>query len=143
MNEHEYQVIPYKSVGEYRFGMSREECTKALGRPEREKNDLPMGWFREYRGQVEAVFKGNKLILVYFGKGERVIVAGCSVLEDPGALETLMAHDKGSKMNGPYYLFPKLGLCVGGLGKRRIPEGKFAIIYARNQSRLMEFFGTV
>lgn len=143
MTDDAIEILPYKSAGPYRLGMTREACAEAAGPPGRERNNLPMRWVHEHRGPVEAIFEKKKLAQVVFSDGARVRLRDVDVLGDPGALAALRALDPDAREQGQYVNLPKLGVCLGGFGRRRLPEGRQVIVYAKSQQKLMAILGSV
>ena len=133
----ERTVVPYESVGPYVFGTNPEECTISAGPPDREFDDRIMRQFHQYRGRVDAIFKGGELVQVQLNKPEPVSFAGMNLMADPGALGALQAGDPDFVGRGAYITFQQFGICLAAFGKRRLPEGKHVIVYARNQCEYM------
>ncbi len=44
-------------------------------------------------------------------------------------------------LEGKHYLtFPSLGICIGGMSPKRIPEGKIALVFAQSETGIYEFY---
>jgi hypothetical protein len=136
-------VVPFKSVGAYRLGKTREECRAACGPAESEKNNPGMQTIEEMRGGVRASFAKNKLIEVWLPRGDAdVIVKGQRVFTADG-LAALRGIDSAFREQGSFMHFPTLGVIVGGMGKRRLAEGPLAIVYAKSRQKYLDFLGAV
>ena len=143
MTDEHHEIRSYKGVGPFRLGMSQEECAAAAGPADRVRNNLPMKWVHEHRGAVEAIFEKKKLVQVALSDGARVRLGDVDILADRGAVDALRALDPSAEERGQYVDFPALGVCLGGFGKRRLPEGRQVMVYAKRQQRLMRILGTV
>jgi hypothetical protein len=130
-------------VGPYRFGDTPDTCAAAAGAPDASWEDEPMNQFCERRGSVEATYEEGRLVQVTLGLGSSLSIDGVDVFADPTALTQLRAAHASGKEQGGFVNFPELGVCLGGFGKRRIPEGRIVIAYAREQGELMAGMGSV
>jgi len=136
-------VAPYTSVGLYRFDATPTECAAVVGPPERSREKRALGRTHEQRGLVEAVYEGGGLVQVEYRDGAQVELEGLDLFGDPTALEKLrLAHTDVTEQQ-QFVNFPALGVCLGGFGKRRLPEGRLAIVYARSKAKYMTLLGSV
>lgn len=131
------EFVPYKGLGDVKFGMSRAEVKAIMGPAEKVEEDDIMEHIRETRGPLEFFFdwKKKKLDHIDAGKTASVSYNGKSLFQDPGALADVLAKDSSGKEGGGYRNFPKLGLLMGGFGKKRIPEGKVIIFYDKSKAQ--------
>lgn len=138
------EITPYKGVGAYRLGMTREACAEAVGPAERVNANLPMQLTEELRGPVQASFdKKGKLVMLIIKEPADVRWKGQSVFDDPNVVAALRAADPTHEERGAYIDCPKLGVCLGGMGRRRLREGREVLVYARSQRAMMQFLGAV
>jgi hypothetical protein len=143
MTKTEHLLVPFQQVGPYRFGDSPESCAAAAGAPDESWEDEPMNQFCERRGKVEATYEDGRLVQLTFGLGASLRIDGVDIFAEATVFATLCATHSHGKEQGGFVNFPELGVCLGGFGKRRIPEGRIAIAYARDQGELMAGLGSV
>lgn len=55
------------------------------------------------------------------------------------AIAELKAKDPDCLEDSQYILFRKLGICIGGMLKRKIPEGKIVNVFAKDKLEFFEF----
>jgi hypothetical protein len=143
MSEDKHTLIPFESAGPYRFGDPPASCAAAAGAPDESWEDEPMNQFCERRGGVEATYEDGRLVQLTYGLGSSLVLDGMDLFADPTALVRLREVHASGKVQGGFVNFPELGICLGGFGKRRIPEGRVVIAYAREQGELMAGMGSV
>ena len=143
MTQTEHILVPFQHVGPYRFGDTPDSCAAAAGAPDESWEDEPMNQFCERRGSVEVTYEDGRLVQVTLGLGSSLLIDGVDLFADPTALARLCAAHANGKEQGGFVNFPELGVCLGGFGKRRIPEGRIVIVYAREQAELMVGMGSV
>lgn len=136
-------VAAYVSVGPYRFDATPTECAAVVGPPERSWEKRAVDRVHEQRGLVEAVYEGGVLVQVQYRDGARVELEGLDLFGDPKALAKLRAAHGDATEQKQFVNFPALGVCLGGFGRRRLPEGRLAIVYARSKAKYMTLLGSV
>ncbi|NUP10714.1 MAG: hypothetical protein HOW73_32115 [Polyangiaceae bacterium] len=130
---------PYQGIGAMRFGATRQELDEVLGPPDSIEPDDIVKETRQRRGPLVLRFRGpfgtlkqvNRLRTIDISKGADVTFDGSNLISDPRIVEKLSALDDPIAKERAYMLFPKLGLCLGGYGKKKIPEGKLIIAFAK------------
>jgi len=134
----ELDIVPFVSVGPLRFGMNRQQVKAQWGDPDKEEDDDIIGEIRlSWRGVV-CRFEPRALKSVAISSPVRVTALGIDIFAQKNALAALSKLDPDTEDGGSYANFPKLGICLGGFGKRRIREGKVVFAYDRSKR---EFFG--
>jgi hypothetical protein len=141
------EFTPYVGIGPFVFGANRQKISKAAGEPDAFEIDDIMKETREergklvltYRGPLDAMRQVNRLRRVEILKGARVVLDGIDLMHEAELIQKLSARDQRTVKADPYMLFPTLGLCVGGFG-RKIPEGKLVIAFAREALEEQERF---
>ena len=127
-------VTPFENIGELRFGMTPSEVEKILGPSKSAREVASLKKVDEKREGTRCQYRGGELKAVFFVKPIPLELEGVSLFEDPVATHKyLMRHDTSFRDAGAYANFPKFGLCIGGFGKKRIPEGKVVIVYAKRE----------
>ena len=125
-------ISPYKSAGPFEFGKTPAEIKKTEGKALREIKDNLLEKYIEERGGLSLYFDNKKLYAIYIFKDFNVQLNDISIFSDQ-ALERLsiidtpiMGRDKA------YVLFKNLGLCVGGISGKKIPEKYLAIAFSKD-----------
>jgi hypothetical protein len=136
-----YEITPYVSVNMFAFGKKQSEIKKLCGAPFTTKIDNIQEIVVESREGCELVYEEKKLAYVTLNKHVTPVVHGIELFAE-GALNRLTELDQ-DFLEGPQYIvFRSLGICVGGLGKKKIPEGKIVNVFAKDKLSFFEFFVT-
>lgn len=135
-----FDIVPYESVGPLRFGMTRRQVIARLGACDEEVDDDIMEEIRLSWPGLVCYFQPKSLVAVLFSTPLNVTLSGLSLFAVPGLLNQLAALDPAMDDAGQYANCPALGVCLGGFGRRRIPEGKLVQIYAASQAKFYEGF---
>lgn len=117
--------------------MSRAEVKAAMGPAEEVEEDDIMECIREKRGPIEYYYDlaKKKLDHIDASKAAKVAYKGKLFFDDSGAYDLALADDpKGREGNG-YRDFPKLGMLMGGFGKKKVSRGKFIIFYDKTKAQ--------
>jgi hypothetical protein len=141
-----YVLQPLVGLTVVKFGMTQAQVAKALGKPGETNPDEVMGLVREIRDGAEFEYwyeDKKKLAAVHFHKGAALFYDGHDLLNTKDVLDFLKAHDPKWKDNAGYMCFPKLGLTMGGFGKRRIPEGKLVVAWGPLKADMYSILGSV
>lgn len=136
-----YEIHPYVAVNGFQFGRTQAQTAKAHGAPFTSLTDNIQKIVTETREGCELVYERKLLCYVSMNKHVSPVVAGIQVYAE-GALERLMALDPDHAIGPRYAIFRTLGICVGGLGAKRIPEGKLVTAFARDKQEFFDFFVT-
>ena len=133
------EFTPYEGLGPVRFGMTRAQVKTALGAPDEVEEDDIMEQIREKRGPIEYFYDWNKKRLnqLTIRMPAAVMLKGKSLFEDAAALSFAESLDSTGKEGGGYRNFPKLGMLMGGFGRKRIPEGKLIMLYDESMKQEM------
>lgn len=127
---------------EVNFGMSQTDVEKVLGKPPKfEVNNLINQIF-EPRSGTTFHYKENELysVDIPIDKGVVVTYAGIDLLNDKDTIAKLSQYDnEPTPCNGKFINFYKLGICLGGFGRKRIPEKKMITIFSSKQIDLFKF----
>lgn len=134
-----YAITPYLSVGDFVFGQTRTQIGKRCGPPALSTTDRIQGIVTEQREGCELVFEDKRLAYVTLNRHVEPTVAGIAIYAD-GAIEALKRLDPDHLVGPQYLLFRGLGLCVGGLSRRKIPEGRIVNAFAADKREFFEFF---
>lgn len=133
------EFVPYEGLGPVRFGMSQAQVKAALGPAEAVEEDDIMEQIREQRGPIEFAYdwEKKKLNQMTLQRQANVTLQGKSLFEDPAAVELAESLDATGKEGAGYRNFPKLGMLLGGFGRKRIKEGKLIILYDQGMKQEM------
>ncbi|MEL4891220.1 hypothetical protein PQU63_17035 [Xanthomonas protegens] len=134
-----YEIQPYAAVSGFRFGCSQAHIAKAHGAPFTTVIDNIQKIVTETREGCELVYERKALRYVTLNRHVTPMVEGIDIYA-PDALARLMAHDPDHAIGPRYALFRRLGICVGGLGAKRIPEGRLVSAFAEDKRDFFEFF---
>lgn len=134
-----YTLAPYVSVNDFVFGRSKAQIDKTCGKPLTETIDRIQQIVVEQREGCELVFEDKKLAYVTLNRHVNPVVSGIEVYAD-GALDALKAADPDHLIGPQYIVFRALGLCIGGLSKKKIPEGRIVSAFAADKLEFFEFF---
>lgn len=140
-----YTLEPFVGVGAARFGMTQAQVAQALGAPDSEKMKNARRVIEEARAGVSFEYwleDDRTLGAVCIPKQGSITYDGVDLMNGKDGVARLKAADATWKDHGQYMQFPELGVLLGGFGKRRIPEGKLIIVYARARARVYTLFVT-
>jgi hypothetical protein len=133
-----YSIDPLRGVGPARFGMRAEEVAAVLGPPKKTKDDQITKYFHEWRGRVEFIYDKRKLVDVVFPRGTSVYYGDLEMYGAKNLVDILRGDSSDWEDAGQYINFSDLGICLGGFGKRRIPEGKLIMVYGRSRVKVFK-----
>jgi len=133
-----YLIKPYESIGDFVFGTSLEEVQEKYGRPARMVEDNIMNNKVEYRNACELVYENDKLVYAYCLKDSNPILGDIDIFKN--SIEDLKAIDSEFIEGKKYILFKNLGICIGGMTGKKIPEGKLLIAFDKNHFDFFECF---
>ena len=136
-------IKPYVGVSfkgtEINFGMSQKEVEDILGKPVKyEVNNL-----------IDLIWEPRDCATFFYGKSglqsvdfplqetQKVSYEDIDILHDKEAVIKLSKFDMPTADDGKYMNFYKLGICLGGFGKKRIPEKKLVTVFPENQMAQM------
>jgi hypothetical protein len=136
-----YTINPYVSVNDFIFGKTRAQITKTCGKPFATNIDNIREIITETREGCQLVYEERKLAYVTLNKHVSPMIGGIEIYAD-GAIEKLMQLDSDYLIGPQYCIFKNLGICVGGLSKKKIPEGLIVNAFAADKIDFFEFFVT-
>lgn len=129
------------------FGMSQADVERALGSPTQYTVNNLIHNVTEPRDGMQYIYdlteqKDTALcyIDVPIGAGVTVTYQDIGFFEDNNTdvIAKLGYLDNPTPDNGKYINFYGLGICLGGYGKKRVPEKKFVRIFPRHKQQSME-----
>lgn len=135
-----YTIEPLRGIGPVEFGMTPKKVSAVLGPPTKTKDDQIMKAFLEWRNGIEFRYLKGRLEDVTFPRGSTLFYREHEVFSTRDIVERLKADSPDWDDSGHYVNFPSLGLCLGGFGRRRIPEGKFVTAYGSSRVQFYRGF---
>jgi hypothetical protein len=121
-------IIPLKGVffngKELSFGMNQKNIEVILGEPAQYEvnNIIDLTW--EPREGTTFFYgkDGLQSIKIPLQKSLKVYYEGIDILHDKESVMKLSEYDTPTANDGQFMNFYKLGICLGGFGRKRIPE---------------------
>jgi hypothetical protein len=136
---------------EFLFGMTQDEIAKKHGEPSKyEVNHLikivneprdGMIFIYEYETYEKRHEPHLVTIEMIIGKGVNVFYEGMNLLEGKNeeVIEFLKNYNENpTPDNGKYMMFYKLGIMLGGYGKKRVPEKKLIRVFPKEKQKFYE-----
>ncbi len=142
--ESKFILEPFKGVRLVNFGMSQPEVNYILGKPDFQKNDDVMREILEKRANIEFCYKhrdNNHLSDLTFFKGSSLIFKNIDLMNTSGALELLQKEFPDFEDIKGHFNFSRLGVLLCGFGRKKIPEGKYIIVYGKTRISFFEGYG--
>jgi hypothetical protein len=123
---------------EISFGMSQEDVENILGKPAGyEVNNLINLTWEPRDGTTFFYGKdGLQSVDIPLQATLKVYYEGIDILHDKESVLKLSKYDIPTAADGKYMNFYKLGICLGGFGRKRIPEKKLVTVFAENQKEM-------
>ena len=138
-------IESFKSVGKFTLGASLKDIEKKFGKAEISTANEIMKNITELREAQELVFnksgRGYVLDSVRCLKDTTPILDGINIFEV--GLEGLKAIDNDFIEGDRYTTFRKLGISVGGFGKKKVAEKKVVIAFRKESLENFEIFAQV
>jgi hypothetical protein len=141
-----YVLQPLVGLTVVKFGMTQAQIAKVLGKPRDVDDDDVLEMISEKRDGMAFEYwyeDKKKLGAVQFLKGTSVFYGDVDLMNTKDVTDLLKKQDPKSNDYAGYTNFPKLGLTLGGFGKRRIPEGKLIIAWGPMKANIYAKFGSV
>jgi hypothetical protein len=132
-------IIPLKGVlftgKEISFGMSQKDVENILGKPARyEVNNLiDLTCEPRYGTTFFYGTEGLESIDIPLQKSLKVYYEGIDILHDKESVMKLSEYDTPTADDGQFMNFYKLGICLGGYGRKRVPEKKLVTVFPESQ----------
>lgn len=122
-----------------KFGMTRQSVEKAFGvEPAVIEIDNVMGEVRERRFGMIFTFEKNKLLYIEISLNVQLRYKNIDIFNALNTVELLSKYDTPTLNIGKYMNFYKLGIMLGGFGKRKIPEKKLVFVYPQKKKGFFE-----
>jgi hypothetical protein len=146
-------IKPYFGVifmgKEITFDMSQKEVENKLGETSRfevvkliktviERQHGGTLFYYKYTEPYEYGKEKLTHIDVPAGKGLTILYENIDILNDKDSVSKLTEYDTPTPDNGKFMNFYKLGICLGGFGKKRIPEKKLVIVFAESEIEMFK-----
>jgi hypothetical protein len=146
-------IKPYVGIEddgrEINFNMTQKEVEKVLGEKAfKIEIDNIMNETREHRRACIYIYIKRKLVDITFTANNDLIINGIELFKEIDELtnkeeivkklkeiDTTAAEGTNGYMN-----FYKLGICLGGFGKKKIPEKKLVIVFCKDRIKFQEIF---
>ncbi|WP_144084685.1 hypothetical protein [Advenella mimigardefordensis] len=137
----EYMIQSFEKVNEFKFGMTQEQVAQVSGPADEEYYDDYTKTMEETRADCILEYPdGGQLAAISILKKGKPVINGISVFEKGGFEKLCALEEPVSGIGEAYLLFRKLGLCLGGYAKKRIPEGKILIVFSKDRAAFYETF---
>ena len=136
---------PYIGINFYgkiiNFNMSQKEVRKITGEnaPKVEIDNI-MEEIREYRSGIIFIYINKKLVDIIFSLHVELFINGIEVFKSSNLIEELKQYDEQAEETNTYSNFYKLGISVGGFGKRKIPEKKLVTAFCKDRIKFYEMY---
>lgn len=111
-----YIIVPFRQVGQLKFGMTREEVATILGPFARESKTFT-GRIAEFRENISTKYKKDKLNEISFLPGAKLLLDDYNLLEQKGVDYIMNKYNHESDLG--FTVFPELGLAFTGFGKSK------------------------
>lgn len=117
-----------------RYGMTRQSVHEAFGvEPAIVEIDNVMEEIREHRFGMVFIYEKEKLIHIEVSLNVKLMYKDIDIFGLYNSVELLSKYDIPTSNVGKYMNFYKLGIMLGGFGKRKIPEKKLAFLYPQKE----------
>lgn len=122
------------------FGMTQQKVELLLGPPTSFHVNNLINQIHEPRNGAIFKYENNNLfsIEIPINSGLKVLFKDIEILNDKEAVCKLSKFDTPTPDNGKYMNFYKLGILLGGFGKKRIPEKKIVIVFPKDKIEYYE-----
>ena len=135
-------IIPLEGVKfkdkEISFGMSQRDVENILGKPAgyEVNNLINLTW--EPRDGTTFFYGKNGLqsIDIPLQTTLKVYYEGIDILHDKESVLKLSKYDTPTADDGKFMNFYKLGVCLGGFGRKKIPEKRLVTVFPENQKEM-------
>lgn len=138
-------IKPFDSIGYYKLNSSKGDIEKKYGESKKIVTDNIVGNIIEYRDALELTYIKSrsvyKLESVTCSAHTTPIIHGVDVYKE--GLEALKKIDA-NFIEGPQYItFKTLGVSIGGMGSKKIPEKRLVIAFRKDRLNFYELFPTI
>lgn len=135
-------INPMKGVTfagkEISFGMAQKEVEDILGKPAKYEVNNLIDLTLEPRYGATFIYGKNGLQSIDFPlqQSMNVYYNDVDILHDKECVAKLSEYDTPTANDGKYMNFYKLGICLGGFGRKRIAEKKLVTVFPESQKRM-------
>ncbi len=143
----ELNIIPFVSVGEIKFGMTKEEVFELMGEANYLINDLIMNEVRACYDDFVLVFIRKRLVDFRFSsetnlENVKIFINNIDLVNTNNIINVLssLSNSKPSEEVKGYINFYGLGICLGGFGKRKINSGKEIRVFSKGRLGYYKIF---
>ena len=137
-------IEPFKSVGGFQLGDARKNIIKKFGKASLVIENNIMENIKELREAKELVYvkAGRTYVLdhVLCLKDTNPFIGDTNIFE--AGLDRLKEIDGDFLENDHYTTFRTLGISVGGLGNKKIPEKRLVIAWRPESLKVGEYFAS-
>lgn len=133
-----YKITPYKSVNNFNFGETPSSVKKKNGAPYKSIKDNIQDIITEERAGCELVYEERRLSYITLNKNVTPMIGNIQLFSG-NAVAELKALDQDFLEGDQYIIFRNLGVCIGGLMKKKIPEGKIVNVFSKDKIEFFEF----
>ena len=141
MTVNKFQIIPFKGVdlGDkfFELGKTNEQIIAEFGEASEVVQNNLLNISTEYRFACELKYRADKLVAVICNKHTNPMLGGLNFFTAENLEKIKQQNDFIEEKS--YITFPELGICIGGMSQKRIPEGKAAIVFAKEETKLTDF----
>ena len=142
MQVNEVKIIPFKGIDSgnrfFQLGNTMEQIIAKYGKAAKVIEDNILKITSEYRDACILEYKNNKLVSIICSKHLNPIFDNLNLFEPENIKKLKEEYDC---IDGKAYItFPALGISIGGMSKKRIPEGKVVIVFVKEEIDTYEFF---
>ena len=142
MTVNKFQIIPFKGVdlGDifFELGNTNEQIIAEFGEASEVVQDNLLNITTEYRFACELKYRADKLVAIICNKHTNPMLGGVNVFTAEDLEEIKQQNDFIEEKS--YITFPELGICIGGMSQKRIPEGKAVIVFSKEETKLTDFW---
>ena len=142
MTVNKFQIIPFKGVdlGDkfFELGKTNEQIIAEFGEASEVVQNNLLNISTEYRFACELKYRADKLVAVICNKHTNPMLGGLNFFTAENLEKIKQQNDFIEEKS--YITFPELGICIGGMSQKRIPEGKAAIVFAKEETKLTDFW---
>jgi hypothetical protein len=123
------------------FNMTQKEVKIITGEesPKIEIDNI-MKEINEYRSGMIFTYINNKLAEITFSLHVELFIKGIEIFKSENLIEELKKYDEQAEGTSAYSNFYKLGISVGGFGKKKIPEKKLIIAFCKDRMEWYKLF---
>ena len=137
-------VIPLQGVlykgRKVNYGMTQQDVINILGNSACYQANEISKVISEQRNGVMFEYENGLLssLQIQINSGLNILYEDINIFNDKETVAKLKIHDTPTSDNGQYMNFYKLGICLGGFGKKKIPENKYVFLFSESKLKFFE-----